>query len=67
VKASAARLTATAITAGLTVDCGVVAYGFCARAVGAHGDWLDVAGAAVWMAIAVGCAHLTPRHPKESR
>jgi hypothetical protein len=48
----------------LAVDCGVVAYGFCARAVGAHGDWLDVAGAAVWMAIAVGCAHLIPRSPR---
>jgi hypothetical protein len=64
VKTSAVRLTATAITAVLAVDCGVVAYGFCARAVGAHGDWLDVAGAAVWMAIAVGCAHLIPRSPR---
>jgi membrane protein YdbS with pleckstrin-like domain len=60
-KTSAVRLTATAITAVLAVDCGVVALGFWVRAVGAHGDWLDVAGAAVWTVIAVGCAHLIPR------
>jgi hypothetical protein len=64
VKTSAVRLTAAAVAAVLAVICGVVAYGFCARAVGAHGDWLDVAGAAVWMAIAVGCAHLIPRSPR---
>jgi hypothetical protein len=64
VKTSAVRLTATAITAVLAVFCGVVAYGFCVRAVGAHGDWLDVAGAAAWTVLAVGCAHLIPRSPR---
>jgi hypothetical protein len=63
-KTSAARLTASAIAAVPAVCSGVVAYGFCFRAVGDHGDWLDVAGAAVWMAIAVGCAHLIPRSPR---
>ena len=61
---TATRLAASAITALLAACFAVAALLFYARALSWRGDGWDVAGAVVWMVLAVGCAALTPRRPK---